>query len=48
VGIRKIVTFLGLCQTFGSVVFSGFFGFAVVVFFNDRWFMNVRQVNREH
>ena len=26
------MTFLGLSQTFGSVVFSGLFGFAIVVF----------------
>jgi hypothetical protein len=48
VGIRKIVTFLGLSQTFGSVVSSGFFGFAIVVFSDDRRLMNVRQLNREH
>ena len=32
VGIRKIMTFLGLSQTFLSVVFVGVFRFAIVVF----------------
>ena len=32
------MTFLGLSQTFGSVVFSGFFGFAIVVFTFNRSF----------
>jgi hypothetical protein len=41
VGIRKIVNFLGLSQSFGSVVFSGFFGFAIVVFSDGDWLMNV-------
>ena len=31
------MTFLGLSQTFGSVVFSGFFGFVTVVFSDGRW-----------
>ena len=32
------MTFLGLSQTFGSLAFLGFFGFAIVIFTYDRTF----------
>ena len=43
VGIRKIVTFLGLSQTLGFFAFAGFFGFAIVAFSIDRWLVNILQ-----
>ena len=37
------MAFLGLSQTFGSLGFSGFFGFAIVAFSIDRWLVNILQ-----